>query len=116
MDITLNSKEIESALIDYISDAISLEGKTLEVTMVAGRGANGHSAIISINKTTETTATSGSSTTPNVTAPDFGNTPTKEEPTQEEEVVTEEKTEVPEVEEEVKVEEEEVSPAKPLFG
>lgn len=58
MQIKLNQKEIEQALIAYISNqGVSTSGKTIVVDMIAGRGENGISATIDI--TNEPTKTSG---------------------------------------------------------
>jgi hypothetical protein len=56
MQIKLNQKEIEQALIAYISNqGVSTSGKTIVVDMTAGRGENGISATIDINNEPETT-------------------------------------------------------------
>ena len=50
MKIDLNQSEIETALVAYIADqGIDLTGKNIEVSLVAGRGVNGHSASIEIS-------------------------------------------------------------------
>lgn len=49
MNISLNNTEIEEALVYYIkSQGVDLSDKTINVTLIAGRGANGHSANIAI--------------------------------------------------------------------
>jgi hypothetical protein len=49
MQITLNHREIEEAIIEYVSNqGISIQGKSTEVAMVAGRGSNGYSATVDI--------------------------------------------------------------------
>lgn len=49
MQITLNESEIVQAIKDYIGNqGIGVTDKHLEVSMVAGRGANGYSANIEI--------------------------------------------------------------------
>jgi len=50
LKIDLNQSEIETALVAYIADqGIDLTGKSIEVSLVAGRGVNGHSASIEIS-------------------------------------------------------------------
>lgn len=50
MKINLDQVEIQSALIEYINNqGIDLTQKKVQVTLVAGRGPNGHSAQIDIN-------------------------------------------------------------------
>ncbi len=49
MQITLNHVEIEQAIIEYVGNqGISIQGKSTEVAMVAGRGSNGYSATVDI--------------------------------------------------------------------
>jgi len=49
MQINLNNAEIEKAIVAFIADqGINLEGKKVEVQMVAGRGRTGHSANVII--------------------------------------------------------------------
>lgn len=51
MNITLNQEEIKEALVAYVGNqGIALEGKSIGVSMVAGRKGNGYSAEIAINK------------------------------------------------------------------
>lgn len=50
MRITVNQDNIEEALVEWISgQGLDIEGKTIEISMTAGRGKNGYSAEISIN-------------------------------------------------------------------
>jgi len=50
MQITLNQKEIETAIINFVgSQGISITGKHVDVTLVAGRGPSGMSASIDIS-------------------------------------------------------------------
>ena len=57
MQIHLNEKEIQQALLEHINNTgIPLADTTTKVTLVAGRGANGHSAVIDIERITEDTA------------------------------------------------------------
>jgi hypothetical protein len=50
MQITLNQDEIEKAIITYVGNqGISITGKNVDVTLVAGRGPNGMSATIDIS-------------------------------------------------------------------
>jgi hypothetical protein len=52
MQITLNQAEIESVIISYISDqGISITGKSVSVSLTAGRGVNGMTASINITDT-----------------------------------------------------------------
>lgn len=52
--ITLNEEEIVTAIKDYLNTQdVPTAGKEVEVNMVAGRGANGHSAIVSVKKEEE---------------------------------------------------------------
>lgn len=53
--ITMNEEEISAAIKSYLKsqDIIDTKGKTIEVNMVAGRGTNGHSAVISVKKDEE---------------------------------------------------------------
>lgn len=56
MQITLNNTEIESAIVDYIDkQGISLNNAEVDVALVAGRGPNGHTANVNIDKTTAKT-------------------------------------------------------------
>jgi len=49
MDITLNQDEIEAAVREFIgTQGISISNKSIEISLTAGRGANGHSASITI--------------------------------------------------------------------
>ncbi|RLB94477.1 MAG: hypothetical protein DRH26_01125 [Deltaproteobacteria bacterium] len=49
MQITLNQKEIEKAIITYVGQqGISIAGKKVDVTLIAGRGTNGMSASLDI--------------------------------------------------------------------
>jgi hypothetical protein len=51
MNISINNSEIQEALIAYVGTlGIDLKNKTIEVSMVAGRGSNGYSANIGITK------------------------------------------------------------------
>jgi len=50
MQITLNQKEIEKAIISFVGNqGIAITGKHVNVTLVAGRGPNGMSASIDIS-------------------------------------------------------------------
>jgi hypothetical protein len=50
MQITLNQDEIEKALKNYVaSQGISITGKNVDVTLIAGRAPNGMSACINIS-------------------------------------------------------------------
>jgi hypothetical protein len=50
MQITLNQDEIEKALKNYVaSQGISITGKHVDVTLIAGRAPNGMSASINIS-------------------------------------------------------------------
>jgi len=60
MQIHLNEQEIQEALLEHINTTgVPLVDAVTKVTLIAGRGANGHSAIIdierkdSVNKTPE---------------------------------------------------------------
>lgn len=54
MQIHLNEKEIQQALLEHINNTgIPLADTSTKVTLVAGRGANGHSAVIDIERVTE---------------------------------------------------------------
>lgn len=49
MKLTLEHDEIVAAIEQFVTDqGVKTEGKVVEVTMIAGRGANGHSAIVDI--------------------------------------------------------------------
>ncbi len=49
MTLTLDQEAIQVALIDFVrAQGINLDGKDIEVSLTAGRGANGHSAEITI--------------------------------------------------------------------
>ena len=51
MRINLNQNEIYQALREYVeTQGIPLSGKSVEVTLIAGRGANGHKAAVAISK------------------------------------------------------------------
>jgi hypothetical protein len=51
MRINLNQNEIFQALREYVeTQGIPLAGKSVEVTLIAGRGANGHKAAVAISK------------------------------------------------------------------
>lgn len=51
MRINLNQTEIYQALREYVeTQGIPLSGKSVEVTLIAGRGANGHKAAVAISK------------------------------------------------------------------
>lgn len=50
MQITLNQDEIEKAIITFVaSQGISITGKNVDVTLIAGRAPNGMSASINIS-------------------------------------------------------------------
>lgn len=50
MQITLNQDEIEKAIITFVGNqGISITGKHVDVTLIAGRGPNGMSATIDIS-------------------------------------------------------------------
>jgi hypothetical protein len=50
MQITLNQDEIEKAIITYVGNqGISITGKHVDVTLIAGRAPNGMSASINIS-------------------------------------------------------------------
>jgi hypothetical protein len=99
MQVTLNQAEIEKALINYVGQqGISITGKNVDVTLVAGRSPNGMTASINISNdgVTEanivTTRTFGSATNSNninctsvVEASDVAGEPT---PVEEDEAVT----------------------------
>ncbi len=58
MKIHLDIKEIETALVAYVANqGINITHKEIEVDVVAGRGANGHSATIDITPEVETKVT-----------------------------------------------------------
>ena len=59
MKIELNEIEIIEAIIEYVSDkGINTTDKQVDVTLVAGRGSNGHSANIALaTRSTEGTVT-----------------------------------------------------------
>jgi len=49
MQITLDHTEIEQAITEFVANqGITINGKETNVTMVAGRGANGYSATVDI--------------------------------------------------------------------
>ncbi len=49
MQITINENEIKDAIQTYVAaQGIGVEGKSVEVHLVAGRGSNGHTANIEI--------------------------------------------------------------------
>jgi hypothetical protein len=51
MEINLNENEIQQALVQYINNkGIDLSQSKTNVTLIAGRGANGHSAVVSITE------------------------------------------------------------------
>lgn len=51
MQILLNQREIETALVEYIgSQGITISGKHIEVTLTAGRAPNGMSATVDISE------------------------------------------------------------------
>lgn len=53
MDLTLNDSEIKEALCNYVNNqGFSTVGKSVEITLIAGRGPNGHKAEIAINTVT----------------------------------------------------------------
>ena len=69
MQIHLNEKEIQQALLEHINNTgIPLADTSTKVTLVAGRGANGHSAVIDIERITEDTV--GSIADPNTATAD----------------------------------------------
>lgn len=102
MQITLNQDEIEKAIITFVGNqGISITGKHVDVTLIAGRAPNGMSASINISNddapnlvTPRKTATFGASATA-ATVID----------------VADEDTDT-----EVENESEEVTAARPLFG
>lgn len=50
MQVTLNQKEIETAIVTFVGNqGISTVGKRTEVTLIAGRGPNGMTASIDIS-------------------------------------------------------------------
>ena len=54
MQIHLNENEIQQALLEHINNTgIPLADTSTKVTLVAGRGANGHSAVIDIERITD---------------------------------------------------------------
>lgn len=117
--LNLNQAAIEAALVDYVSTmGISTEGKEIEVSLTAGRGANGFSADVSLI----TTATKNGanvrekSLEPVPTSSLESPTPAVEPEVQKPEVLEEEPLEQPEIVEE----EEPVKPSKKatanLFG
>ena len=56
MNITLDDAEIKLALAEYVNkQGISIANKSVEVTLIAGRGSNGHSASIAIREETDPT-------------------------------------------------------------
>jgi hypothetical protein len=58
MQIHLNETEIQQALLEHINNTgIPLADSNTKVTLVAGRGANGHSAVIDIERITQDTNT-----------------------------------------------------------
>ena len=53
MKIEINQAEIEAAIVAYVgSQGIDVEGKDVGVDMVAGRGANGYTASITLTDKT----------------------------------------------------------------
>lgn len=49
MDITLNQKEIETAIKEFIgNEGINISNKLVEISLTAGRSPNGHSASVTI--------------------------------------------------------------------
>ena len=59
MQIHLNEKEIQEALLEHINNTgVPLVNTTTKVTLVAGRGVNGHSAVIDIERVNKSTGTS----------------------------------------------------------
>lgn len=58
MKLELNQLEIEAALVEYVgSQGISISDKTIDVHMVAGRGGNGFTAHITIERESENDVT-----------------------------------------------------------
>lgn len=53
MRITLNENEIKEALVRYVAgQGVDISGRNVEVSMTAGRGANGYTADIDITDAT----------------------------------------------------------------
>lgn len=68
MRVTLNESEIKDALIQYVAGhGVAVAGRDVSVSLVAGRGPNGHSATIDISNAGGTTASSYLSDTPDIT-------------------------------------------------
>lgn len=56
MDVTLDGKEIEEALVQYVGGlGIDISNKEIDISMTAGRKENGYTAVISIGQSTKTT-------------------------------------------------------------
>lgn len=72
MRVTLNESEIKDALIQYVAGhGVAVAGRDVSVSLVAGRGPNGHSATIDISNAGTAAASYLSDTpdaTPDVTA------------------------------------------------
>ena len=65
MKVTLNDREIDEALVEYVANqGISLGDKTVSVTIVSGRGSNGDSAIITIEDSSSESFISDNETPP----------------------------------------------------
>ena len=65
MKLELNQAEIEMALIEYVgSQGISISDKSITVDMVAGRGVNGFTAHITIERTPANTDNGADATAP----------------------------------------------------
>jgi hypothetical protein len=96
MQITLNQDEIEKAIITFVGNqGISITGKHVDVTLIAGRAPNGMSASINIS---------------NDDVPSQAPTPRKLVPASTIVEVSEEETDA------VVAEPEEVTAHRPLFG
>ena len=50
MQINLNQKEVEIAIIDFISKSIPMDNKTIHVSLTTGRKGNGTTATINIDE------------------------------------------------------------------
>jgi len=88
MQITLNQKEIESAIINFINaKGDYIQGRQTEITLIAGRGGNGMSATINVldNDKSYPIYTPNAVTADNVATPP---TPSEIEQEQEEESET----------------------------
>lgn len=56
MRLTLNQQDIKKALIAHVATlGLNLDGRSVDVELTAGRGANGHSAVVIIDEDTSET-------------------------------------------------------------